>query len=159
MEFVYDDGGREAAGYKKMSGDCVSRAIAIATEQDYKDVFEFLSSKCSTQRKTRKSRKLKDASKGVYTRRKWFHDYMNSLGFLWFPTMQIGKGCRVHLKREELPQEGRLIVCLSKHLVAVVDGVIHDTGDPSREGTRCVYGYWSRNLFYTKNVLAVMNRK
>jgi hypothetical protein len=41
----------------------------------------------------------------------------------------------------ELPI-GRLIVSVSKHLVAVVDGVIHDTHDPSRAGTRCVYGYW-----------------
>jgi hypothetical protein len=24
----------------------------------------------------------------------------------------------------------------------VIDGVIHDTFDPSRGGTRCVYGYW-----------------
>ena len=22
------------------------------------------------------------------------------------------------------------------------DGVVHDTYDPSRDGTRCVYGYW-----------------
>jgi len=26
----------------------------------------------------------------------------------------------------------------------VLDGVIHDTHDPSRGGRRCVYGYWSR---------------
>ena len=31
---------------------------------------------------------------------------------------------------------------LSRHITAVVDGVIHDTHDPSRKGTRCVYGYW-----------------
>ena len=31
---------------------------------------------------------------------------------------------------------------VSKHITAVVDGVIHDTFDPSRDGTRCVYGYW-----------------
>jgi len=37
----------------------------------------------------------------------------------------------------------RLILSLSKHLAAMVDGVVHDTHDPSRGGTRCVYGYWS----------------
>jgi hypothetical protein len=31
---------------------------------------------------------------------------------------------------------------VSKHYCAVIDGVIHDTSDPSRDGTRCVYGYW-----------------
>jgi hypothetical protein len=55
--------------------------------------------------------------------------------------MQIGSGCTVHLSADELPS-GRLVVSVSKHLTAVIDGVIHDTHDPSRRGTRCVYGYW-----------------
>jgi hypothetical protein len=38
---------------------------------------------------------------------------------------------------------GRLIARCSRHLVAVIDGVIHDTHDSSRDGTRCVYGYWT----------------
>ena len=38
---------------------------------------------------------------------------------------------------------GRLVVSVSKHMVAVVDGVIIDTQDPSRGGTLCIYGYWS----------------
>ena len=37
---------------------------------------------------------------------------------------------------------GRLVVSLSRHWTAVIDGVIFDTHDPSRRGTRCVYGYW-----------------
>jgi len=56
--------------------------------------------------------------------------------------MRIGQGCTVHLRAEELPG-GRLVVRVTRHLCAVVDGVIHDTHDPSRKGTRCVYGYWS----------------
>ena len=55
--------------------------------------------------------------------------------------MQIGSGCTVHLRDGELPM-GRLLVSVSKHLVAVIDGVIHDLSDPSRNGTRCVYGFW-----------------
>ncbi len=39
---------------------------------------------------------------------------------------------------------GRLIVSVSKHMTAVIDGVIHDTHNPSRDGTRCVYGYWTK---------------
>lgn len=34
------------------------------------------------------------------------------------------------------------VVRLSKHFTAVIDGVVHDTHDPSRDGTRCVYGIW-----------------
>lgn len=66
---------------------------------------------------------------------------MAELGFDWTPTMTIGSGCKVHLKADELPK-GRLICMLSRHAVAVIDGVINDTYDPSRDGTRCVYGYW-----------------
>lgn len=55
--------------------------------------------------------------------------------------MSIGTGCKVHLTSNELPA-GRLIVKVSKHLTAVINGVVHDTHDPSREGTRCVYGYY-----------------
>jgi hypothetical protein len=55
--------------------------------------------------------------------------------------MQIGSGCQVHLAADELPP-GRIIVRLSKHYAAVVDGVLHDTHDCSRDGTRCVYGYF-----------------
>jgi hypothetical protein len=70
-----------------------------------------------------------------------YRPYLESLGWRWVPTMGIGQGCKVHLRAEELPP-GRLIVKLSKHLVAVIDGVIHDTYDPTRRGTRCVYGFF-----------------
>jgi hypothetical protein len=56
--------------------------------------------------------------------------------------MSIGQGCTVHLKADELPS-GRLILSVSRHYVAMIDGVVHDTHDPSRGGTRCVYGYWT----------------
>jgi hypothetical protein len=56
--------------------------------------------------------------------------------------MQIGSGCQVHMRDGELPSDGPLVLSLSKHYCAVVDGVIRDTHDPSRDGTRCVYGYW-----------------
>ena len=67
---------------------------------------------------------------------------MAELGFVWTPTMAIGQGCTVHLRADELPK-GNLIVSVSSHFVAMIDGVIHDTHDPSRQGTRCVYGYWT----------------
>jgi hypothetical protein len=57
--------------------------------------------------------------------------------------MQIGSGCNTHLKADELPS-GRLVCNVSRHAVAVIDGVIHDTHDCSRGGKRCVYGYWHK---------------
>jgi hypothetical protein len=55
--------------------------------------------------------------------------------------MSIGSGCRVHLRDGELPP-GRLVVKVSRHYAAVIGGVLHDTHDSTRGGTRCVYGYW-----------------
>ena len=44
--------------------------------------------------------------------------------------MAIGSGCKVHLADSELPF-GRLVVSVSKHYTAVIDGVVHDTHDPA----------------------------
>ena len=141
--FQYNDGGRAAAGFKGDARDCVARAVAIASGRPYREVYDVLAEGNASQRKTKHTRDTKrSARNGIYPKRKWFKDYMVSLGFTWTPTMQIGSGCKVHLKADELPK-GRLICRLSKHSVAVIDGVIQDTYDPSRDGSRCVYGYWS----------------
>ena len=42
MDFIWDDGGRAACGYVGLTGDCVPRAIAIATGAVYCDVYEKL---------------------------------------------------------------------------------------------------------------------
>jgi hypothetical protein len=63
------------------------------------------------------------------------------LGFKWVPTMKIGQGCKVHARSSELPS-GTIVISVSRHVVAVKDGVFHDTFDATRGGRRCVYGYW-----------------
>jgi len=146
-KFNYNDGGRLKAGYKGQTGDCVCRAICIATGKPYQEVYDVLANGNATQRKGKregnKAGKL-TASRGINTKRKWFADYMDSLGFVWTPTMLIGQGCKTHLKADELPK-GKLIVNVSKHFTCVIDGIINDTYDCSREGTRCVYGYYKLN--------------
>lgn len=136
MEFQYDDGGRKAAGYKGEAGDCVVRAIAIATEIPYASIYDTLHNFS----KGLEGPKGKSPRDGV--RRRVYDVLLEGLGWKWTATMGIGTGCRVHLRADELP-EGRIIVRLSKHLAAVVDGVLHDTHPCDRDGTRCVYGYWS----------------
>jgi hypothetical protein len=142
VKVVIDDGGREAAGFKGEAGDCVARAITIAAGRPYREVHEAIANGTGGQRATKRSGKRpRSARNGVNTGRKWFKDYMTRLGFVWTPTMAIGSGCKVHLRADELPP-GRLVVMVSKHSTAVIDGVLHDTHDCSRDGTRCVYGYW-----------------
>ena len=145
--FKYNDGGRAEAGYKGTTGDCVTRAVAIAAALPYKKVYDRLAEGNATQRTTKNSSKSsgkKTARNGIDTRRKWFKDYMKSLDFKWTPTMGIGTGCKVHLTANELPK-GTLICSVSRHITTVVDGVINDTYDCSRDGTRCVYGYWTKD--------------
>jgi len=144
MRIVITDGGRKAAGFKGKAGDCVCRSIAIVTGLPYQQVYDRLAHGNGSQRASKRTPKRGvTASNGINTNRKWFDDYMAELGFVWTPTMHIGSGCTVHLKASELPK-GRLIVAVSKHYTAVIDGVIHDAHDPSRGETRCVYGYWAR---------------
>jgi len=39
LSFRYNDGGRQAAGYRGLAGDCVTRALAILLELDYRDTY------------------------------------------------------------------------------------------------------------------------
>lgn len=158
MKFNFNDGGRQAAGYKGHAGDCVARAIAIASGKPYQEIYDALAAGTGNQRQSKHTKaKGATANRGINVRRKWFKEYMISLGFTWTPTMLIGQGCKVHLKDGELPM-GRLVVAVSKHYTAVIDGEINDTHNPQRkvhwfkpDGTldrvseRCVYGYWKAN--------------
>ena len=42
MKFVYNDGGRAEAGYIGDTRDCVCRAIAIAAQRPYKEVYDLI---------------------------------------------------------------------------------------------------------------------
>jgi hypothetical protein len=141
VNWTPNDGGREAAGFKGSTGDCVTRAIAIATGKPYREVYDALNALAKEKEKRRrKSGKKSNSRTGVF--RKVYEAYLLNLGWVWTPTMQIGSGCKVHLRADELPR-GRVICRLSRHVVAVIDGVAHDTHDPTRGGTRCVYGHFT----------------
>jgi len=135
--FIFNDGGRSAAGFKGSARDCVTRAVAIAAELPYGEVYKALNAGSASERRAGRN----SARTGISVKSRWFKDYMRRLDFVWVPTMSVGGGCKVHLRAKELPR-GRLVVRVSGHCVAVIDGDIHDTHDCSRDGTRCVYGYW-----------------
>src|SRR5262249_44576929 len=114
--------------------------------KSYKEVYELVNAlghlerTGSPKRGLRRPHRNSSARTGVY--KETIKILMEGYGLKWTSTMKIGSGCKVHLRSEELPS-GRIIVSISKHLVAVIDGVIHDTRNPDRNGLRCVYGYWS----------------
>tara|TARA_A100001035_G_scaffold144805_1_gene113925 strand:+ start:259 stop:717 length:459 start_codon:yes stop_codon:yes gene_type:complete len=149
MEFVFNDGGRSQyfKGKRDVS-DCVPRAIAIATGLDYKQVYDDLNrltKEYASNKRTKVAKKLTKGRQSVRdgTYKEVYKPYLESLGWTWIPTMKIGQGCKVHLDADELPT-GTIICSVSRHLVTVVDGIINDTYDCSREGTRCVYGYFTK---------------
>lgn len=139
MKFQFNDGGRAQAGFKGRTGDCVCRSIAIATERPYREIYDALNSLGTQERVGKRKKGTSNSRTGVY--KQTIRRYMESIGWHWIPTMSIGSGCKVHLTETELPK-GRLIVNLSRHSAAIIDGVLHDTYDCTREGTRCVYGYF-----------------
>ena len=141
MDFVFHDGGRVAAGYRGATGDCVTRSIAIATGKPYQEVYIALNRLAETERVGKRKKRRSSSRTGVF--RRTYQHYLESLGWQWTSTMSIGSGCQVHLRASELPS-GPLIVKVSRHLTAVIDGVLHDTHNCSRGETRCVYGYFSQ---------------
>ena len=148
IKWQYDDGGRSGFTDRKDKGACVTRAIVIASGLPYSQVHEIVTSVCE-EFNVRNSKKIvagrrykSGVNRGVD--RKLTKKLMKYFGFKWVPLMGIGTGCKVHVRTSELPTTGRLILNLSHHVAAYIDGVLRDTYDCSRNGKRCVYGYWHK---------------
>lgn len=143
MELVYSTGGREKYYNTIKVGDCVCRAIANGTGMDYKEVYDLINSYASKEHLSKHKKKKSTARNGVY--KNTVYKLLTDLGWKWISTMFIGSGCKLHLNEKELPN-GTLIVSVSKHLTCVKNKKLYDTYDCSRGGTRCVYGYYVKEV-------------
>jgi hypothetical protein len=136
MKWIYNDGGKSKY-FQDKSNDSVCRAISIATNLDYKYVHDLID-------KYIEDEHLDDEyvnNSKPYLAKQISKKLLNDLGWTWIPKMKYGSGCTTHLRENELPN-GTLIVSLSKNLSCVKNHVIHDIFNPSRDGNRCVYGYF-----------------
>lgn len=133
--WTYNDGGRIDAGFRGSTGDCVTRAIAIATGLPYREVYDNVNVAASGKKKS---------AARIGVPKKITRKIMEEYGFVWTPVCSVGSGVTMHLIAAELPS-GTIITKCSKHVVAVIDGVCHDTFDPTRGGRRAVYGYWIKD--------------
>jgi hypothetical protein len=141
MNFVYDDGGRSKYFKGENVRDCVVRSVSNATGMDYLEVYNGINAEAKKEHASKRKRTTSSARNGVYTATaKRYIERV--LGWVWVPCMAIGTGCQVHLKEGELPSKGSYILNLSGHFSCWKDNELHDTYDCSRNGTRCVYGYW-----------------
>jgi hypothetical protein len=150
MKWVYDEGGRWEAGYRpRHVGDCVVRAITIATEKPYQEVYEALRLASAShamvgyydgpKHRPRYRTSYANPDRGIPDCA--YRSYLAALGWAHIPIQER----KVRLVAGELPN-GRLVVEVSKHLVAVINGVIHDTRDCSAHGRRFVKGYFARHI-------------
>jgi len=100
MKFQFNDGGRIAAGYKGSAGDCVVRSVAIATGLPYQEIYDQVNKLSARERTGKRKRGTSNARSGVHKSTiKWL---MESLGWQWTPTMQIGSGCTVHFSFRQI---------------------------------------------------------
>lgn len=91
-----NDGGRAAAGYSGTTGDCVTRAIAIATGKPYQEIYDALNDLAKNERRGRRrggarGKGISSARGGVY--RQTYDRYLKSMGRVFTPTMEIGTRC------------------------------------------------------------------
>jgi hypothetical protein len=131
MRVIFNDGGRKAAGYRGTVGDCAIRAWAIAADLPYQEVY-------------RRMTKIQGFTvrNGVYKQNS--RAFARELEWVWIPLMHVGAGARVTTRSPILGTIHRGVVKVSKHLFAVLDGDCHDNHDPTRGGSRCVYGVWMK---------------
>ena len=141
LEYQYNDGGRSEAGFKGDAGDCVTRAIAIASKKPYSEVRKELMDAKKQWMKTSRSRHAKSCKTSSVrngTERTVWKPYLESLGWVKHNQIRFGSSNRKDLVRENLPK-GNVIVQVRKHVMAVIDHVVHDTWD-SRESSVWIDG-------------------
>lgn len=138
-DWVKDDGGRAAAGYSSVYGDCMYRSLAIAAQMPFVRARALIVIAIERERlaapRTPRMNLMMAAQPKV----------MEALG--WPKTVVRSKGMpRQWLQPEQLPL-GRLVVLVGNgsHFLAVVDRAIHDSQDPVRNSQADklgVFSYW-----------------
>jgi|APSaa5957512535_1039671.scaffolds.fasta_scaffold30325_2 hypothetical protein len=123
MKFKYNDGGRESAGYKGHTGDCVARAIAIATQTPYQEVYDALHSMSRHWKGWSKTAKniRENPSPRTGTHVPVAQAYLKSKGW---------EKVTGNVKLDDTKfKKGTYICSVRRHYTVVKDGVINDTHD------------------------------
>lgn len=145
MDFIWNDGGRAACGFVGLTGDCVTRAIAIATGAVYRDVYEKLG-------------KVSEKSPRRGVRTDIASDYLTERH--WHRCEGLGREFNV-----ELLPKGIVIVHLampndrSQHFCTVIDRVVHDTWNPSDDDGYVIKTYWTSAAAQSDVALPVVGPK
>lgn len=129
MNFIWNDGGRAACGYVGTTGDCVTRAIAIATGAVYRDVYRALG---EASLKSPRSGMSVAIAAAYLADQGWQHQNVGNTPFV---LERLPKGVAIaHLCK----RNGR-----APHFCAIVDRVVHDTWNPADEENYWVQSLWT----------------
>ena len=129
MEFIWNDGGRSACGFVGLAGDCVTRAIAIATGLAYRHVYDALGRESESSPRNGMS---VDVASEFLTQKNW--QKFNISYDRFEPTLLPMGVVIVHLVSKDDPFQ---------HFCTMIDQVIHDTWNPSEEEDYVVSNYWT----------------
>jgi hypothetical protein len=129
-KFSWNDGGRSVGGFVGLTGDCVSRAIAIATGLAYRDVYDTLKERYGTSPRN-------GVPNSIYS------PYLRELGWEPFPLPSQP----ITIDEMLLPEGPTVIQCQRAgrphaHLCTVIDHVLHDTWDARDDGVYRVTSLW-----------------
>ncbi len=130
LEFIWNDGGRAAAGFVGLAGDCVTRAIAIATGTSYRDIYRELG---EASKKSPRGGVVTTVAETYLKQREWQY-YRGSLSELASAVLPKG----VVIVQLADPTQYR-----SGHFCTVIDHVVHDTWNASEDDELCVVGFWT----------------
>ncbi|MEM8734003.1 MAG: DUF2786 domain-containing protein [Planctomycetota bacterium] len=120
MEFVWNDGGRAAAGFVGTTNDCVVRALSIATGIAYRTVYEHFQQ--AARQSPRKGMPVELVSRFLEERE-------------WTRVTAAGESLQLVDRECGLPK-GVVVAHVSRssercqHLTTLVDRVVHDTWNP-----------------------------
>jgi len=139
LKFKYNDGGRSKY-FKGEAGDCVTRAIAIATGEDYINVYNDLfnlTKDYAKSKKTKVAKQINSRANGSSPRNGIYKDiyqkYLLDRGWKYISLLKFGSKERTKL--DQLTHLDNIIVSIPRHIMSMKKGVVNDIGD-----TR--YSYW-----------------
>lgn len=123
MKYQFNDAGRAKSKRPKQKNDCVVRALTLAFEKPYDEIYEALKTqgrKCSSG-----------------TKKDIWKSFLTNYEKLSFPAIKGKKRMNSLVFNSAPYNKGIYIVQTAKHLYTQIDGIIFDTFEPELD--RCVY--------------------
>lgn len=133
IDYIYNDGGRQDAGFRGEAGDCVVRAIAIAGELDYQMVYDTMANemkangyaKSGNNYVTNDRNRKTPRKRGQLNAKKVQEKVLVEFGF---NKVKMGNGCKPTYS-EAFREHGTCIVSTSHHMAALKNGALQDLFD------------------------------